>query len=69
MRFKNKKAKKYGETRVVTRFLFLPLSLVDETRWLEKTTIKQKAYRSIAYESGFGAVPNGLVWVDEEFID
>ena len=34
---------KYHETRTIERFLFQPLRLKDEIRWLEKAKIKQKA--------------------------
>ena len=60
---------KYHETRIIERFLFQPLRLKDEIRWLEKAKIKQKAMREVHYAPGFGAVRGKLKWYDEKFVD
>lgn len=43
MRFiKTPPSYKRGDERIITKFLWLPISIGDEIRWLEKATIKQK---------------------------
>lgn len=37
-----KKKTAIGDTRVISRFLWLPLSLGGETRWLERAAIHQQ---------------------------
>jgi hypothetical protein len=58
-----KKLPKFGETRIVSRFLLFPLSLGRERRWLERVKIKQM-YRNYRYNIWF---TEG--WEDYEFID
>ena len=44
MRWKKKKEKtKYGETRIINRFLIFPKTIQDETRWLEKASWVERA--------------------------
>jgi len=31
-----------GQKRIISKFLFLPLTIDDETRWLERATIYQE---------------------------
>ena len=38
----NKTNRKAGELRVLRRFLFIPLKIADETRWLEVADIVQE---------------------------
>lgn len=43
MRFRNKKSPyKIGEKRIVTKFLFFPVTIKDETRWFEKVTLEEE---------------------------
>ena len=43
MRFiKTPQTYKEGEERTITKFLILPVTIGNETRWLETATIKQK---------------------------
>jgi hypothetical protein len=44
MRWQIKKPKEpeWGKTRIVQRFLFLPTTIEDETRWLEFSYITQE---------------------------
>ncbi len=46
---------KYGDSRVIRRFLLVPRSIHPETRWLEFATIRQE------YCSYY--------WVDREWVD
>lgn len=39
MRFKHHR---YGETRIRTKFLWLPLKVDYETRWLERATFEER---------------------------
>lgn len=48
MRWK-KKVYKYGDYRIKKKFLFLPLSLGDESRWLETAEIVQKYSDDVLY--------------------
>ena len=41
MRWKHKLPPRQGTTRSVKRFLFVPLTLQNETRWLEMALIDQ----------------------------
>lgn len=66
---KDKKPTKYKQKRIVERFLYYPLKLENEIRWLEKAKIQQTAITKLDYVSGFGAVPCGYKWYDEKFVD
>lgn len=33
---------KYGDTRIITKFLATPMTINGETRWLEHASIEQK---------------------------
>ena len=48
MRWKNKKHKA-GDTEVITKFLWLPLSIKGETRWLENASYKV-VYKLTGYD-------------------
>lgn len=61
MRFKHAPKPAEGETRVVNKFLFLPLRLKDETRWLEKTTVVQRGVYYIGDDK--------VVWKNVKFYD
>lgn len=64
MRFKQKYTKKdIGKTRNITRFLYFPLKIDDEWRWLEKAIIEQRIVEfdnddSIEYH-----------WINDKFIN
>lgn len=47
-----------GDTRIKTKFAFLPIKIGDEVRWLEKVTVKQE------YREGYDL----SYWADIEFI-
>lgn len=49
------KTSKWGDKRVITKFLFLPVSIKGEVRWLETATIRQE--RRTAH------------WSNKEFVD
>ena len=42
MKWQNSAHPKDGDTRVVTRFLFLPCRIENESRWLEIASVKQE---------------------------
>ncbi len=50
---------KHDEERTVKMFLWLPLRIKGETRWLEHTFVKQRFYADIEYST----------WLDVEFIE
>lgn len=52
---------KIGTTRVITKFLWFPCKIDEETRWLERTTIIQK------YCNWWDT--NKYKWVNERFLD
>ena len=61
MRWKKEPLKKDGTRRTVTRFLFSPLLMRGETRWLERANIIQR-YTISAY--------SGMAWwADWEWAD
>ena len=62
----NKNPKEY-ETRIVERFLLLPVTLNGEKRWLEKAKIEQRYIYTYTYDCGF-ANPEGR-WMNYRFID
>jgi hypothetical protein len=47
-----KPAPSFGDTRVVREFLFLPLTLEGETRWLELASIQQEYVEGNFYMDG-----------------
>jgi hypothetical protein len=66
MRWKAK-VHKIGDTRTITRFLFLPRQIGGEVRWLEFVQIRQ-VVRECAHE----ILPppfSAWRWVDESFSD
>ena len=69
MRWKAAPEPKEGSTRVREVFLWWPLTIGDETRWLEKTRIaeKREARRHIDYE--FGDEYTYLEWMPFQFLD
>ena len=48
MRWKNK-TYKVGDTKIVNKFLWLPLSINGETRWLERASYKA-TYKLTGYD-------------------
>ena len=58
---------KLGDTRVVSKFAFLPVSCKGETRWFERVKIKQE-YMEV---TDFTNHPVGAywTWVNLEFVD
>ena len=61
MRIKSKY--KSGDTRVIKKFLFLPKTLNDETRWLEISRIKQQ------FDYYFDFIIPWYMWLDETWVD
>jgi len=59
MRWTKKPRLKGGDMRTISRFLWLPVTIELEVRWLERATIKQR------YEGGFG---EGGWWKNEEWV-
>jgi len=64
MRWTDKKNPSNGETRDVVRFLWLPLKIGKETRWLERATIKQEFIR-VRYGNSTHIEEE---WDDKEFL-
>lgn len=58
MRFYHKNNDKEGDTRVVRKFLWLPLRIGDETRWLECCHLVQTLEQEFDTTSGY----SGFVW-------
>ena len=65
MRFKHEN-RIPGQQRVISKFLFIPKRIGDETRWLEKATIRQtlNLMRGDAESGG-----RWCEWIDTEWID
>ena len=61
MRFKIEPKYVLGDYRIITKFLFLPVVIDNEVRWLEKVTIRQRYYEGFAYSWW-----ENLAWIDEE---
>lgn len=49
------------ETRIITKFAILPVTIRTETRWLERVTIKQRV--------GWNMHSYVHEWMNEKFID
>lgn len=65
MRFKDKRyldKSDTGRTRIITKFLLLPLSIKNETRWLEKVKYRERVGE---YSKEFKI----FKWIPEEFLD
>ncbi|PGO60582.1 hypothetical protein CN981_08520 [Priestia megaterium] len=57
-----------GQTRLIKKFLLLPLKIGEETRWLERVKIKQEvAVMDVGGSMEWGNFEK--VWIDKEFID
>ena len=55
--------KKNGDTRTIKVFALMPITIGDETRWLEWCTIKQTYITDVAYERTIGD------WVNACFLN
>lgn len=69
MRWFEKDIPVIGETDVKIKFLWVPLTIKGETRWLEKSTI---LYKFMEVEDGFDMLGHTLYklkWVPIEFIN
>lgn len=44
--------RKQGEVRIVTKFLLFPTRLGNETRWLERATIRQQLFHHLDWTTG-----------------
>lgn len=75
MRWTRKTPPKEGEIRIISKFLFLPRTIKDEKRWLERVYIKQKfVYKTVMFGymftiHGFEEPRYPDKWVDQEFLD
>ena len=67
MRWKVNKNPKEYESRIVERFLLLPVTLNNEKRWLETAKIEQRYIYTYTYDCGC-ANAEGM-WIDYRFID
>jgi hypothetical protein len=65
MRWVNEEPKRveWGDYRVVTKFLFFPVTIKGETRWLETATIIQ----FYSPKTPIGEIPR--YWCDEAFVN
>ena len=61
MRWKNKNILP-GDKRIIEKFLWFPIEIDGETRWLEKCKILQCVKRS-------GDDPYSFIWMDMNWID
>ena len=66
MRFKEEKKPKEGTTKIVKEFLLLPLTIGDETRWLESTKIRLRFYHNKHIGGGWGS---GSGWFYDSWVD
>lgn len=58
---------KHGTIRMITKFLFLPLTINGETRWLEVANIRQTFYRTRDDWNGKGTgFWYNAEWISEE---
>lgn len=62
------KHKVEGNTRVITKFLWLPKIINHEFRWLERGCYGQKVYLRQTRRKDSSEVYERLVWVDEHWI-
>lgn len=69
MRIKWKKAKREGDTKIVRKFLIIPLTLNRETRWLERATVEYVCRKVRKYSDDYGIFYYVLRWKPERFID
>ena len=65
IRHKQNKRPETGSKRFITKFLYFPLKIKNETRWLEKVTILQMF---CSYFNSFGR-GNKYSWENITFID
>lgn len=69
MRWYDTSPEKISDERVIEKFLWFPLTIDRETRWLEKVKIRQKATRDMnIHRSGYTVIKD-FVWKDAEFLD
>jgi len=70
MRFKHieKTKLKEGQTRTIKKFLWLPLRLKNETRWMEFATINQETYNQIIYPIEYGSPSHTIKWINKSFV-
>ena len=67
MRFKKQqKTHKEGDIRIKKLFLWWPVTIKGETRWLEWALIKQEYVMTYEYD-GFLIVLSDMHWVDVSF--
>ncbi len=67
MKWNHEPSPNEGDERTVSRFLFKPLRLGLETRWLERANIKQigvKCFSSLIYCPGLFYI----AWEDKAFV-
>ena len=69
MRWKSKRKvkPKEGDKRIIRTFLFFPLKLEGEWRWLEMATIEQWYIETVTYDYGM-PLPVGQ-WVSKFYKD
>jgi hypothetical protein len=55
-----------GSTRIITKFLWLPVTIDFQIRWLEWANIKQMCRRTVGGEvSDDGYYWQNIEWIDE----
>lgn len=57
-----------GDEKIVKKFALFPITICEETRWLEWVTIKY-VYRSYAHTDMYGDRYLAYRWSKETFID
>ena len=66
---RTKPTEKYGDKRIITKFLLFPMRIGDESRWFEIATIQQelikvrRAVPQTTYQYDTGR------WINKEFIN
>ena len=69
MRFYAVKKPTEGDIKTVTKFLWLPITLGNETRWLERATMQMQYTGFNSYVPDSKIVCRGYWWRPERFID
>lgn len=64
MKWTQPPAPKPGQTRIVRRFLWLPLNLQGETRWLERAEWVERFKRFFRYDDGVYGIWKPVRWND-----
>jgi len=61
----------YGDEKIISKFLWFPLTIDDETRWLERVKYKKRflRYEESVFSFNRNDNYNSELWEYEEWID